>query len=68
MQRSSKPCSTGPVATTNGTARAERLNGILKQEYGLGAGFACKPDAYQAVAQAVLLYNHHRPHQSLSYA
>ena len=30
--------------------------------------FACKPDAYQSVAQAVLLYNHHRLHQSLSYA
>ena len=48
-------------------AQAERLNGILKQEYGLGEGFACKQDAYEAVGQAVDLYNHRRPHQSLSY-
>ena len=48
--------------------QAERLNGILKQEYGLGDGFACKQDAYDAVRQAVHLYNHRRPHQSLSYA
>lgn len=49
-------------------AQAERLNGILKQEYGLGEGFASKADAYQAVAEAVGLYNHRRPHQSLDYA
>jgi putative transposase len=49
-------------------AQAERLNGILKQEYGLGDGFACKQDAYAAVRQAVYLYNHRRPHQSLAYA
>lgn len=48
-------------------AQAERLNGILKQEYALGAGFGCKQDAYAAVHQAVYLYNHRRPHQSLSY-
>ena len=47
--------------------QAERLNGILKQEYALGDGFACKQDAYDAVRQAVHLYNHRRPHQSLSY-
>jgi putative transposase len=49
-------------------AQAERLNGILKQEYGLGDRFACKPDAYASVAEAVDLYNHRRPHQSLAYA
>ena len=48
-------------------AQAERLNGILKQEYSLGDGFACKQDAYDAVSQAVYLYNTRRPHQSLSY-
>ncbi len=48
-------------------AKAERLNGILKQEYGLGEGFAYKQDAYQAVAEAVWLYNHRRPHESLAY-
>ena len=49
-------------------AQAERLNGILKQEYGLGEGYAFKQDAYDAVSQAVDLYNYRRPHQSLSYA
>ena len=48
-------------------AQAERLNGILKQEYGLGDGFRSKQDAHDAVAQAVSLYNYRRPHQSLSY-
>ena len=48
--------------------RAERLNGILKQEYGLGGTFVCKGEARQAVEQAVELYNWRRPHQSLGYA
>ena len=48
-------------------AKAERLNGILKQEYGLGDTFGVKQDAYDAVRQGVGLYNHRRPHQSLDY-
>jgi transposase InsO family protein len=49
-------------------AQAERLNGILKQEYGLGGSFRWKEQAMQAVAQAVELYNWRRPHESLGYA
>ena len=49
-------------------SQAERLNGILKQEYGLGSGFTSKQSAYAAVDEAVWLYNHRRPHQSLGYA
>lgn len=48
-------------------AQAERLNGILKQEYGLGGCFRTKAEARQAVDQAVWLYNELRPHQSLAY-
>jgi transposase InsO family protein len=48
-------------------AQAERLNGILKQEYGLGACFRTKAQARQAVDQAVWLYNELRPHLSLNY-
>ena len=48
-------------------AKAERLNGILKQEYSLGDGFGRKQDAYQAVDEAVWLYNNRRPHQSHAY-
>lgn len=48
-------------------AQAERLNGILKQEYGLGECFTTKADTYQAVQEAVWLYNHRRPHVALGY-
>jgi putative transposase len=46
-------------------AQAERLNGILKQEYGLGATFKTKAEARAAVKEAVRLYNHYRPHGAL---
>lgn len=48
-------------------ALAERMNGILKQEYGLGREFATKADARQAVKQGIWLYNTKRPHTSLGY-
>lgn len=48
-------------------AQAERLNGILKQEYRLGDGFRTKDDARRAIRQAIWLYNHRRPHLSLGY-
>jgi transposase InsO family protein len=48
-------------------AMAERVNGILKQEYGLGICFRTKEQARAAFAQAVWLYNHRRPHLSLGY-
>jgi len=46
-------------------AHAERLNGILKQEYGLGETFAQKCQVSVAVKEAVNLYNHWRPHGAL---
>jgi transposase InsO family protein len=48
-------------------ANAERLNGILKQEYGLGFSFRNKKQALEAVEEAVLLYNTRRPHTALKY-
>lgn len=48
-------------------ALAERMNGILKQEYGLGAEFATKADARRAVQQGIGLYNTKRPHSALGY-
>lgn len=48
-------------------AQAERLNGILKQEYGLGGTYRTKGQALRAVSEAVTLYNWRRPHQSLGY-
>jgi len=42
-------------------ALAERMNGILKQEYGLGQEMTTKAAARQAVPQGIWLYNHKRP-------
>jgi putative transposase len=49
-------------------SQAERLNGILKQEYGLGVVQAGKGVAKRAVEEAVAIYNVRRPHESLGYA
>lgn len=48
-------------------ALAERVNGILKGEYLLGATFRSKKQAMAAVPEAILLYNERRPHLSLDY-
>jgi len=48
-------------------AHAERVNGILKQEYGLARTFRNPEQARKAAAEAVRLYNNHRPHTSLQY-
>ena len=48
-------------------ALAERMNGILKSEYGLGGRLKTKACARRAADQAVLLYNTRRPHQALGY-
>ena len=48
-------------------AQAERLNGILKQEYEMDATFITKRQAIQSFYQAVELYNHRRPHLNLNY-
>ncbi len=48
-------------------ALAERMNGILKSEYGLGRELPGKAQGRRAVGQAVLLYNTRRPHTALGY-
>lgn len=48
-------------------AKAERVNGILKNEYGLGQTFCDKPQAIAAARQAIAIYNDYRPHTSLNY-
>ena len=48
-------------------AHAERVNGILKQEYGLGMTFKNLAQARAAIDQAIRLYNERRPHMSLQY-
>ncbi len=47
-------------------ALAERVNGILKQEYEMDRTFRTKEQARMAFKQAVWLYNYRRPHLKLS--
>ncbi len=49
-------------------AIAERLNGILKQEYGLDETLASCAEARRASPRAILLYNTRRPHTALGLA
>ncbi len=46
-------------------AKAERLNGILKQEYGLGEVLRDADLARRMAVAAVGLYNHDRPHGAI---
>jgi putative transposase len=47
-------------------AIAERVNGILKQEFLLDTTFADKSAAVKAVKEAIMTYNTRRPHWSLN--
>jgi len=49
-------------------AVAERVNGILKQEYWLDANFPTRVQARRASQEAVRLYNTRRPHTALGMA
>lgn len=49
-------------------AIAERVNGILKQEYGLDETFASDPMLVKAVKEAIWSYNMERPHWALNLA
>jgi transposase InsO family protein len=46
-------------------ALAERMNGILKSEYGLDQRFKTKAQTSRAVEQAIQLYSTRRPHSAL---
>ena len=48
-------------------AVAERVNGILKQEYELGNKFMTKKIAIKATKEAINLYNTRRLHRSINY-
>ena len=47
-------------------ALAERVNGILKQEYGLDETFVDINEAAQAAREGIKSYNQERPHWSLN--
>ncbi len=48
-------------------ALAERVNGILKWEFGLKERFKNKEEANRVLSEAIYLYNKVRPHLSLNY-
>jgi putative transposase len=49
-------------------ALAERVNGILKQEYWLDANFENRQRASQATSHGICMYNTRRPHTALKFA
>ena len=67
LQLRGLPISMTQVMHCYENAQAERVNGILKQEYELGHRFRTKAQAKVAFEQAVYLYNHRRPHLRLNY-
>lgn len=59
--------SMGEVGNCYENALAERMNGILKLEYGLDRPFANLSQAIETTEQAIYLYNYDRPHLALDY-
>jgi transposase InsO family protein len=57
--------SMGEAGNCYDNAIAERVNGILKDEYLLDNEFASYDQAVQATREAIYLYNYERPHWSL---
>lgn len=57
--------SMGEAGNCYDNAKAERVNGILKDEYGLDEHFLNEKHATRAVREAIYLYNEQRPHWSL---
>ena len=57
--------SMGAIGNCYENAMAERVNGILKNEYGLDDLFVDDRHAQTAVQEAIYLYNYERPHLSL---
>lgn len=62
------PISMTEVCHCYENAMAERVNGILKQEYEMDRDFRTKQQARKTFRQAVWIYNHRRPHTSLGLA
>ena len=48
-------------------ALAERVNGILKDEFNLDITFRSKQQAMKAVHQSITIYNQYRPHWALHF-
>jgi transposase InsO family protein len=68
MQKVSIKASMGEVGNCYDNALAERVNGILKNEYYLDALFLNLEHAHSSVKETINLYNFDRPHLSLGMA
>ncbi|MCI0447775.1 IS3 family transposase [bacterium] len=67
LQNHGARISMGEAGNPYENAVAERLNGILKDEYFLDATFTDFVQAHKAVKEAIETYNNWRPHMSLNY-
>ena len=68
LREAKLPISMTEICHCYENAMAERVNGIIKQEYEMDRTFRTKEQARVAFKQAVWLYNHRRPHTALGYA
>jgi transposase InsO family protein len=66
LKRKQVKISMGEAGNCYDNAIAERVNGILKDEYLLDSEFLNEKHALKAVREAVYLYNYKRPHWSLN--
>ncbi|MDR2097524.1 MAG: hypothetical protein LBP37_03305 [Spirochaetaceae bacterium] len=67
LQASRLPVSRHEELHCYGNTRAELLNGILKQGYGLGCSFKNKKQALAAAGEAVFQRDTRRPRPALNY-
>jgi putative transposase len=67
LERRGCPISMTEINHCYENAKAERVNGILKGEYGLNETFRTKSQATEAARQAIAIYNDRRLHTALGY-
>jgi transposase InsO family protein len=67
LQKNGAKISMGEAGNPYDNAVAERLNGILKDEFFLDTTFVDFAQALKAVKEAIDTYNNLRPHMSLNY-
>lgn len=67
LQRNKLKISMGEAGNPYENAIAERINGILKNEFYLNSKFNDLNDALQATKEAIKNYNNLRPHMSIDY-
>lgn len=67
LKKKEMKISMGEKGNPYDNAVAERVNGILKEEFLLDQTFRTKRDAERAVKEAVKIYNEERPHMSIDY-